>query len=93
MEKLQLSTVCTPTDKRNNTVMDTSIRTEMFFKIKGYIYKKAAPTGEDRGRYSEYRDLLRYALSDISPKHSDATPIGNIIRRLPRYSQYYFSKK
>ena len=69
MEKLQLSTVCTPTDKRNNTVMDTSIRTEMFLKIKGYIYKKAAPTGEDRGRYSEYRDLLRYALSDISPKH------------------------
>ena len=32
------------------------------------MIKKAAPTGEDRGRYSEYLDLLRYALSDISPK-------------------------
>ena len=73
--------------------MDTSIGTEKSKNIQEYIYKKATPTGEDRGRYSEYRDSLRYALSDISPKHSDATPIGDIIRRLPRYSQYYFSKK
>ena len=48
--------------------MDTSIRTEIILKIKGYIYKKAAPTGEDRGRSWEYLVVLRYALSDISPK-------------------------
>ena len=69
MEKLQLSTVCTPTDKSKNTVMDTSIRTEIFLKIKGYIYKKAAPTGEDRGRNLKIFYFAPFALSDISPKH------------------------
>ena len=66
--KVQISTVCTPPNISKYRYGHKYWNRKAFEKI-GVHIKKAAPTGEDRGRYSEYLDLLRYALSDISPKH------------------------